>query len=130
MPTYDYICLDCRKRFDVYLTYQEYGVKPVACSHCGSDHVRRRVPRVRTLRSEESRLESLADPSALDGLDDDPVAMGHMMRKMGKELGEEMPPEFDDVVDRLEAGQSPEEIESALPDLGAGGPPMGGDGDF
>ena len=27
--------------------------------------------------------------------------------------------EFDDVVDRLEAGQSPEEIESALPDLGA-----------
>jgi hypothetical protein len=30
-----------------------------------------------------------------------------------------LPPEFDDVVDRLEAGQSPEEIESALPDLGA-----------
>jgi hypothetical protein len=28
-----------------------------------------------------------------------------------------MPPEFDDVVDRLEAGQSPEDIESALPDL-------------
>jgi uncharacterized protein (DUF433 family) len=35
-------------------------------------------------------------------------------------MGEDLPPEFDDVVDRLEAGQSPEEIESALPDLGAG----------
>ena len=37
---------------------------------------------------------------------------------MGRELGEEMPPEFDDVVDRLEKGQSPDEIEKELPDLG------------
>jgi len=66
-------------------------------------------------------MESMADPSALEGVEDDPRAMGQMMRKMGKEMGEEMPPEFDDVVDRLEAGQSPEEIESALPDLGAEG---------
>ena len=46
--------------------------------------------------------------------------MGHMMRKMGNEMGEEMPPEFDDVVDRLEKGQSPDEIEKELPDLGGG----------
>ena len=63
----------------------------------------------------------MADPSALAGLEDDPKALGRMMRKMGSEMGEELPPEFDDVVDRLEAGQSPEEIESALPDLGADG---------
>jgi hypothetical protein len=51
-----------------------------------------------------------------------------MMRKMGSELGEDLPPEFGDVVDRLEAGQSPEEIESAIPDLaeGLGGGDMGG----
>ena len=118
MPTYDYICDDCRKRFDVFLSYKEYGVKPVACSHCGSANVRRRVPRVRVLKSDEARMESLADPSKLAALDDDPVELGRMMRKMGSEMGESLPPEFDDVVDRLEAGQSPEEIESALPDLG------------
>jgi putative FmdB family regulatory protein len=129
MPTYDFICLNCRKRFDVFLTYKEYGVKPVACSHCGSDHVRRRVPRVRILKSEEQRLSQLADPSMLDGIDDDPKALGQMMRKMGNEMGEELPPEFDDVVDRLEAGQSPEEIESALPDLGMG-ETGGGDDNF
>jgi hypothetical protein len=33
-------------------------------------------------------------------------------------MGEEMPQEFDEVVNRLEAGQSPEEIEEAMPDLG------------
>lgn len=127
MPTYDFICLDCRKRFDVFLSYKEYGVKPVTCSHCGSSNIRRRVPRVRILKSEEARMAQLADPSMLDGIDDDPKALGQMMRKMGKEMGEDLPPEFDDVVDRLEAGQSPEEIESALPDLGMGDAGSGGD---
>jgi len=65
----------------------------------------------------ESRLENMSDPSQLEGLEEDPRALGQMMRKMSAEVGEEMPPEFDDVVDRLEAGQSPEEIEQALPDL-------------
>ncbi|MFH2040365.1 MAG: FmdB family zinc ribbon protein [Chloroflexota bacterium] len=130
MPLYDYICLDCKQRFDIYLTYAEYGSKPVACSHCRSANVRRRPPRVRVAKSEQSRMESLADPSALAGLEDDPKAMAAMMRKMGSEMGEELPPEFDDVVDRLESGQSPEEIESALPDLGGdmGGMGMGGMG--
>jgi putative FmdB family regulatory protein len=118
MPLYDFTCLDCHERFDIYLSYSEYGKKPVACPVCGSSHVKRRVPRVRMKKSEESRLESIADPSALAGLEDDPKSFGRMMRKMGNEMGEELPPEFDDVVDRLEAGQSPEEIESALPDLG------------
>jgi putative FmdB family regulatory protein len=118
MPLYDFTCLDCHERFDIYLPYSEYGKKPVACPACGSGRVKRRVPRVRMKKSEESRLESLADPSALAGLEDDPKSLGRMMRKMGNEMGEELPPEFDDVVDRLEAGQSPEEIESALPDLG------------
>ena len=121
MPLYDFICLVCNQRFDIHLSYSEYGKKSVACPHCGSKKVKRRVPRVRVKKSEESRLESLADPSALAGLEDDPKSLGRMMRKMGNEMGEELPPEFDDVVDRLEAGQSPEEIESALPDMGADG---------
>ena len=58
------------------------------------------------------------DLSSFEGVEEDPRALGKMMRKMGSEVGEDLPPEFDEVVDRLEAGQSPEEIESALPDLG------------
>jgi putative FmdB family regulatory protein len=124
MPIYDYVCQSCQRPFDVFLTYSEYGVKPVHCLHCGSDKVKRRPPRVRLLRSEDSHMEDMAgDFSGMEGLEDDPQALGRMMRKMGREMGEDLPPEFDDVVDRLEAGQSPEEIESALPDLGgdAGG---------
>ena len=65
-------------------------------------------------------MDSMADDfSGFEGLENDPKAMGQMMRKMGKEMGEEMPPEFDEVVDRLESGQSPEDIEKAVPDLGS-----------
>jgi putative FmdB family regulatory protein len=121
MPNYDFVCLDCRKRFDLFISYSEYGTRPVTCSHCGSQHVRRRLNRVRIAKSGESRLgglEDLADPSALAGLEENPRELGRMMRKMGKEMGEDLPPEFDEVVGRLEKGQSPEEIEAALPDIG------------
>ena len=130
MPFYDYLCLDCKQRFDEFFTYKEYGSKPVVCSHCQSKNVRRRLPRVRVAKSDDSRLENMADPSVLAGMEDDPKALGQMMRKMGRESGEELPAEFDDVVDRLESGQSPEEIEKALPDLGGdeyiGGGDIGG----
>jgi putative FmdB family regulatory protein len=127
MPTYDFICNNCNQRFDVFLTYSEYGKKTVTCAHCGSKDVRRRMTRVRVAKSEESRVESMADDfPGFEGLENDPKAMGQMMRKMEKEMGEEMPPEFDEVVDRLESGQSPEDIEKAIPDLG-GADSGGGD---
>lgn len=119
MPTYDFICNYCQQKFDIFLTYAEYGVKTVRCSHCQSENVRRRMTKVRIAKSDESRLESAADDfSGLDGIEENPKALARMMRKMGNEMGEELPSEFNEVVDRLEAGQSPEEIESAIPDLG------------
>ena len=119
MPTYDFTCNNCNQRFDIFLSYAEYGKKTVSCPHCSSKDIRRRMTRVRIAKSEESRMDSMADDfSGFEGLEDDPKTMGRMMRKMGREMGEELPPEFDEVVDRLESGQSPEDIEKAIPDLG------------
>jgi len=130
MPIYQYRCLNCKKRFEVFLSYSEYGHKKVTCSHCGSKMVQRRIGRIRVAKSEESRLDDFADPSSLEGLEEDPRALGRMMRKMGNEMGEELGPEFNEVVGRLESGQSPEEIEKAIPELEdeTGGP--GGEADF
>ena len=36
MPTYDFVCEDCQQRFDIFLTYSEYGKQPVLCAHCGN----------------------------------------------------------------------------------------------
>ena len=121
MPTYDYRCLECKKRFEVFIPYAEYGARPVACPHCASVKVERRIGRVRIAHSSEARMEKMADPANLDALDQDPRALGRMMREMSGEIGEEMGPEFDEVVSRLEKGESPEDIERAMPDLGAEG---------
>ena len=131
MPNYEYRCLNCRKRFEIFMSYSEYGSRVVTCPHCQSDNITRRIGRIRVARSGESRIESMADPSALAAMEDDPRALGRMMREMSGEMGEDMGPEFDEVIGRLEAGQSPDEIQSELPDLGggaedAGGPPFGG----
>jgi hypothetical protein len=80
------------------------------------------VSRVAVLRSEESRLESLADPSRLAGLDEnDPRSLARWMRKMSGEMGEDLGAEFNEVVDRLEAGESPEEIEKSMPEMAGEG---------
>lgn len=127
MPIYTYQCQTCSRRFSLRLTYEEYAASEIHCRHCGSEQVDRVIGRIRFARSEESRMDSLADPANLDGLEDDPRALGRMMRQMSSEMGEEMGPEFDEVIDRLESGQSPDEIEEALPGLADD---MGGGDDF
>ena len=128
MPTYDYRCQDCRKRSAIWQAYADYGRQPVSCPHCGSANLKRLLSRVRVLRSEDSRLDSMADPSAWGDIDEnDPRSMARAMRRMGDEMGEDLPDEFDEVVDRLEGGEDPEEIEKSIPDLGGAGP--GGESD-
>ncbi len=119
MPTYDFICNTCKERFEVFLTFSEYGKKTVRCIHCNSENVRRRITKVRIAKSESIRIETATDGLAgMEDVGDDPKALARMMKKMGNDMGEDIPNEFNEVVDRLEAGQTPEEIESALPDLG------------
>lgn len=120
MPAYEFRCLDCRKRFEIFMPYADYGKRAVACSHCGSQNIQRRIGRIRFARSDDSRLEDLADPDKLAGLENDPKALGRMMRQMSQEVGEDMGGEFDEVVGRLESGQTPDQIERDLPDLAGG----------
>jgi putative FmdB family regulatory protein len=137
MPIYEYRCDACRRRFSVFWrSFSDVNEDKVFCKRCGSEDVSRLVSQVRTVRSEDSRLEDLADPSGWGDLDeDDPKSMGRFMRKMMNELGEEsgeLGPEFEEVVDRLESGQDPEQIEKDMPDLmgdapGGGMPGGGGD---
>jgi putative FmdB family regulatory protein len=120
LPNYDYLCLDCKKAFTVFLTFQEYGKRKIACPVCHGKRIQRRIGRIRMMRSEESQMGDLPAGDDLSALEEDPKAMGRMLRKMRSQVGEESAPEFDEVVNRLEAGQSPQDIETAMPDLAAG----------
>lgn len=120
MPLYEYRCRGCRRRVTLLRSYSDTSTP--LCPECGSDALHRLISRVTLVRSDESRLESLADPSSLAGLDEnDPKSVARWMRKMSAEMGEDMGPEFDEMVDRLEAGENPEEIEESMGDLGGEG---------
>ena len=108
MPIYEYRCNQCRKKVSI-LTLRISEKVDERCEHCGSTNLTRLLSRFTTARSEESRLDSLADPSNLAGLDEnDPRSMARWMRKMGKEMGEEFGGEdFDAMVDEMESGKMP-----------------------
>ncbi len=130
MPVYEFRCQDCRRLVRLTFTIAEYGQARPVCPHCQSTQLKRRIGRIAIAKSEDARLDSMMDDSALAGLDDeDPRSIGRFMRKMSQEMGEDMGDEFDEVVDRLEKGESPEAIEASMPDLGAA-PAMGGDDFF
>jgi putative FmdB family regulatory protein len=104
MPIYEYQCEKCRKRTSV-LTMRVSEVEAV-CQHCGSVRMRRLMSRFATPRSEESRMDALSDPSGFSDVDEnDPRSVARALRRMGKEMGDEMGgPEFDEAVDQLERG--------------------------
>ena len=43
MPNYEYRCLDCKKRFEVFLSFSDYGTALIHCKHCGSTNVQRKI---------------------------------------------------------------------------------------
>lgn len=90
MPIYEYLCRDCRKRSSL-LVLNFRHPPPAACRHCGSAQVERLLSRFAAPKSEEARLESLADPSTLGGLDEnDPQSIARFMKNMGEEMGEDL----------------------------------------
>ena len=128
MRVYDFRCDDCGRRAQLFFTFEEYDQAKPACPHCGSQQLRRRIGRIAIAKSEDARMDSLADESMLGALDeDDPRSLGRFMRKMSREMGEDLGDEFNEVVDRLERGESPDSIEQSMPELAGDVSSIGGD---
>lgn len=90
MPIYEYSCQDCRRQ-NSFLVMNPRHPTPIVCRHCGSLKLERLLSRFVAPKSEESRLESLADPANLSGFDEsDPRSVARLMKKMGEEMGEDV----------------------------------------
>jgi hypothetical protein len=78
------------------------------------------MSRFATIRSEEDRLDSLADPSSLGDLnEEDPRSVARWMKKMGSEMGEDVGDDWDDTVE--EAMEEETSGESETPSESTGG---------
>lgn len=101
MPLYEYRCLECKKRCTILVLSLTCAASP-QCRHCQSPKLERLLSRFASPKSEEARLESLADPSNMGGLDEnDPASMARFMKKMGEEMGEDV---GEDINQAMESG--------------------------
>jgi len=112
MPIYEYRCENCGK-ISEFLLIKTDDHAAIQCKRCQGKKMSRVLSKVRVIRSEESRMESLADPSKWGDLDEkDPKSMAKLMKRMGKEFGEEMGEmnmdEMEQAIEEEMAGPKPE----------------------
>src|SRR5262245_42425563 len=117
MPIYEFRCRACgRKTTALVLSRDRIG--EVRCSRCEGADLERLWSRFATPKSEEARMDAMADPSALGDIDEnDPASMARWMKKMGKEMGEDFGDEVDQAMEMEQEGEG-------------GGSPGGDEGDF
>lgn len=115
MPIYEFRCRKCGKRFSV-LTLRVSEKAEPQCDKCGSRSADRLMSRFAMPKSEEARMESLADPSRLGDLDEsDPKSVARWMRKVGKEMGEDVGgDDIDQMVSDIEGGGDGGESDGGL----------------
>ena len=123
MPIYEYRCPHCKRKVSIFFrSLSSVDHASARCPNCDRTGLVRLMSRVRVIRGSSQSADSDSGDDLgeemLDGVDEnDPRSMGRFMRKMAEESGEEMPPEFGEVVNRLEKGELPEDIEKSMPEL-------------
>src|SRR6058998_606102 len=109
MPIYEYECHDCRRRVSL-LVLRPSAAPPPTCPRCGGSALSRLMSRFATVKSEEARLDSLADSSNYGDLDEDnPASVAKFMKKMGQEFGDDLGDDFDSSVDEAMAESAAED---------------------
>ncbi len=117
MPIYEYRCKECNKKSS-FLIFNKDALKEIKCKHCGSLNLIRLASRFAAIKSEESRLEKLADPSTFADLDEnDPRSVAKFMKRMGREMGEELGPDFDQEVEKAIEEDSAQKNQSSNDEL-------------
>jgi hypothetical protein len=119
MPTYEYRCNETGRHFEIsYKTYADFDQAVPRSPYTGNTNVTRIIRRVVIARSNSVQLDRIesGDLNALAELENaDPQTLGRVMRHFGGQLEDDLGTEFNEVVERLESGQTPEEIERTMP---------------
>jgi putative FmdB family regulatory protein len=105
MPIYEYECKPCGVRFSK-LVMSVSGAPDVVCPGCGGKKVERLISRVRYHRSEADRLEEFDTSKPRDeSFYKDSRNVGLWAKKRAKEIGADLGPQFDEVVDKARSGE-------------------------
>lgn len=104
MPIYEFRCRQCRKK-TTSLVLVRARVDEVRCAACGSGDLERLWSRFATVKSEDARMEALAESADMGGIDEnDPRSVAKWMKRMGAEMGEDVGEEIDAALDEEFSG--------------------------
>lgn len=107
MPIYEYRCADCGRKFSA-LIGMTAEPDDEACPHCGGRNAERLVSRFSRLKSEDDRMDELADRLETVGEPDSPSEMRRLVKEMGKAMDEDMSDELEEMLDADLSGESDE----------------------
>lgn len=118
MPIYEFRCRQCRKKTTALVMVRD-RIDEVRCSSCGSVDLERLWSRFATVKSEEARLDALAEAAERGGLDEnDPRSIARWMKRMGEEMGEDVGDEIDAALEEELAGAHHDEERPEAADSG------------
>jgi len=126
VPIYEYECQGCHRRVSLLIRTLSAAEAP-RCPRCGNAALSRLMSRFATVKSEDSRLDSLSDPSSFGDLDEnDPQSVARFVKKMGHEMGEDLGEDLDAAMDEaMTEGDEPGGDDGTLMDPGGGGDDAG-----
>ncbi len=105
MPIYEYECQECRA-VSTFLILKTEDATRVACKGCGSKKMLKIISRVAYHRSEEDRLSEFdAHKPQGEEFYKDSRNIGLWAKKRAKELGADLGPQFDEVVENARTGK-------------------------
>jgi putative FmdB family regulatory protein len=107
MPVYEYRCSGCSRKFQA-LVGMVAGADEVACPHCGSKEALKLVSRFARYRSEDDRIDALADQVELMGEPDSAAEMRRVARELGKAMDEDLSDEMEEMLEG-DLGEEPGE---------------------
>ncbi len=96
MPVYEYRCAQCGKRFSA-LVGMTAEPDDSRCPHCQSLDTSKLISRPGRFRSEDARIDEIADRMESMGEPDSPTEMREAMREMGKALDDDMSEEMEEL---------------------------------
>ena len=116
MPIYEYECDDCRRRVSLLVLRPSTAPAPT-CPRCGGVALHRLMSRFATVKSEDARLDALAESPSFGDLDENnPASVARFMKKMGREFGDDLGDDFESAMDEAVAeGETAGEGEGESP---------------
>lgn len=106
MPLYEYSCRTCGKQFTFLAGVIADNNEP-KCPRCASSDLQKLISRVSRGRSDDARMESIAEKMESRDMDD-PKELSRFAREMGRELsaesGEDMGGEIEEMIEEETSG--------------------------